>query len=176
VQDAFETIRDLLDLAAAQRPLGEQEGEKVLLAQVLERAIETAQEQARSKGIRLETEIPPEIHIHAQPADMDRIFSNLLDNGVKYTPSGGHVRLRVGQRNGAVYAEVSDTGIGIGKEDQERVFEGFYRTQEAKSSGEIGTGLGLSIVRKLVERWGGHLELKSQPGKGTSFTIIFPAV
>ena len=176
VHDAFETIRDLLDLAAAQRPLKEQEGRAVPLAQALEKAIETARERARDKGVRLEIDIPSETQIHARPADVDRIFSNLLDNGVKYTPTGGQVRLRVDQRNGEVHAEVSDTGIGIDSEDQERVFEGFYRTQAAKSSGEMGTGLGLSIVRKLVERWGGRLQLKSEPGQGTSFTVVFPVV
>lgn len=175
VQDAFETIRDLLDLAAAQRPLREQEGESVLLAQALERAIETARERARNKGIALQVEIPANTRVFAQAADMDRIFSNLLDNGVKYTPAGGEVNLRVDQQDGEVQAQVSDNGIGIGSEDLERIFEGFYRTQEAKSSGEMGTGLGLSIVKKLVDRWGGRLELESKRGKGTSFTIFLPA-
>jgi signal transduction histidine kinase len=175
VQDAFETIRDLLDLAAAQRPLKEREGESVLLAPALERAIETAGERARNKGIVLRVEIPAGTQVFAQPADIDRIFSNLLDNGVKYTPTGGQVSLLVDQRNGEVYTKVSDSGIGIGSEDLEKIFEGFYRTQEAKSSGEMGTGLGLSIVKKLVDRWGGRLELESKRGKGTSFTIILPA-
>lgn len=174
VQDAFETIRDLLDLAAAQRTLGENAGEVVRLSHALERAIETARERARGKEVVLDIQIPAETRVYALPADMDRIFSNLLDNSVKYTPSGGRVRLSVELRDGEVHAEVSDTGIGIGKEDQEKIFEGFYRTQEAKASGEMGTGLGLSIVRKLVDRWGGRLKLESAPGKGTLFTVIFP--
>jgi signal transduction histidine kinase len=176
VQDAFETIRDLLDLAAAQRPLKQREGETVLLAQALERAIETARERARNKGVVLQIEIPSGTQVFGQPADMARIFSNLLDNGVKYTPTGGEVMLQVERRNGEVHAEVRDTGIGIGDEDRERIFEGFYRTQEAKSSGEMGTGLGLSIVKQLVDRWGGRLKVESQPGKGTTFTIVLPAV
>jgi signal transduction histidine kinase len=175
VDDAFETIRDLLDLAAAQRPLDEHPGEPIILASALEKAVELARERANSKGVELEVSIPEnDILVALRPEDVDRIFSNLLDNSLKYTAEGGRVKLDVRSGDERVQIEVSDTGIGIEPKDQERIFEGFYRTAAAKSTGEMGTGLGLSIVKKLVERWGGELQLESTPGKGTRFTITLP--
>ena len=172
VTDSFDLIRDLLDLAAAQRPLEGGEVESVHLGQTLQKAIETASERARSKGVDFATAIfPGDIVVQAQAADIERIFSNLLDNAVKYTPHGGSVRFEIAGENGHVLAKVSDTGIGIDPRDQERIFEGYYRTQAAKDSGEIGTGLGLSIVKRLVDRYGGKLELQSAPGQGTCFVV-----
>ena len=69
---------------------------------------------------------------------------------------------------------MTDTGIGIRPEDQERIFAGFYRTEAAKETGEPGTGMGLSIVKKLVERWGGTVKLESAPGKGSRFEVELP--
>lgn len=174
VTDAFDTIRDLLDMAAAQRPLDEEEIEEVDLNAVLERIVENIRERAASKGVELEVKMPQAATVRARAEDMDRIFSNLLDNGVKYTPAGGRVGLRLDRVGDSVRVEVSDTGIGIDAEDQERIFEGFYRSAAAKASGEMGTGLGLSIVKRLVERWGGELALRSAPGTGSHFVATFP--
>jgi signal transduction histidine kinase len=175
VKDALDMIRDLLDLAAAQRPLEEGTVENVQLSQALQKVIETARERARGKGVEFSTIIAPaDIVVQARPADLERIFSNLLDNAVKYTPSGGRVCLEILSEDGCVRAEVSDTGIGIEILDQERVFDGFYRTQAAKQTGEMGTGLGLSIVKRLVDRYGGKMELESAPGKGARFIVTLP--
>jgi signal transduction histidine kinase len=105
---------------------------------------------------------------------MERIFSNLLDNAVKYTPRGGSVSFEIAYDDGTVHAMISDTGIGVDAADQERIFDGFFRTQAAKNSGEMGTGLGLSIVKNLVDRYGGKLELVSAAGKGARFIITLP--
>ena len=106
---------------------------------------------------------------------MSRIFSNLLDNAVKYTPSGGRVSFHVEAQEDRVRIEVADTGIGISEADQDRVFGGFYRTEAAKETGEVGTGLGLSIAKQLVERWKGTIELQSAPGEGSRFIVTLPA-
>jgi signal transduction histidine kinase len=175
VRDAFDLIRDLLDLAAAQRPLDEGASEDVVMSRALEQTVEAARERARGKGVELEVEMPARnLTVRAQAGDIERIFSNLLDNALKYTPSSGRVRFLVREVDGCVQAEVSDTGIGIDPHDQERIFEGFYRTEAAKNTGEMGTGLGLSIVKRLIDRWGGKLELDSTPGKGSRFVITFP--
>lgn len=175
ITDAFDMIRDLLDLAAAQRPLEEEAKEEVVLQEALRSAVEIARERAVAKNVHFSSRLPAEtIKLRGYAADIDRIFSNLLDNAIKYTPSGGNVTLTVNRGHGDVKLEVIDTGIGIGEEEQEKVFEGFYRTQNAKATGEIGTGLGLSIVKRLVERWGGSIALTSSQGKGTSVTITLP--
>lgn len=175
VRDTFDLIRDLLDLAAAQRPLEEGTVQCVHLNQVLKKIVETTRERANSKGVEFRTVLAAgEIVIQAQPADMERIFSNLLDNAVKYTPRGGSVRLEIACEDGTVRTMISDSGIGIDAADQERIFDGFYRTQAAKDSGEMGTGLGLSIVKHLVDRYGGKLELVSAAGQGSRFIITLP--
>jgi len=175
IQDAFDIIRDFLDLAAAQRPREKEAIEPVELGEALQRAVESARETARGKDVEFTSKIEPGLMIRVETADLDRIFSNLLENAVKYTPAGGHVEIVAGPfREGFVRVEVSDTGIGIPKDEQERVFEGFYRTREAKATGAVGTGLGLSIVQTLAERIGARLELESEPGKGTRFKVFLP--
>jgi len=175
VQDAFDTIRDLLDLAAAQRPLEERPPEAVDFKKSLKDAVESARERAGEKGVIFEVKMPDSpIEVPVPAADINRIFSNLLDNAVKYTPSGGKVTFSVLREKENIFARILDTGIGIPEEEQEKIFEGFYRTQKAKATGEIGTGLGLSIVKKLTERWQLGLELESSPGSGTTFTVTIP--
>jgi signal transduction histidine kinase len=173
--ELLEMIRDLLDLAAAQRPLAERPAEPVALLTSLERTLETLRARATHKGVALEIHLPAEIRVLAEAEDLERIFANLMDNAVKYTPTGGKVNLEVRQEGDQVVGRVRDTGIGIANEDQESVFRGFYRTQEAKATGELGTGIGLSIVKKLVTRWGGNLELESAAGQGSQFTVRLPA-
>lgn len=174
IQDSIDMIRDLLDLAAAQRIEDTVAVEPIRFDQSLGRALETAREQARSKGLAFDEEIEASnCPLQIKPDDLERIFSNLLNNAVKYTRAGG-VRFGAKLTDGWLDAWVEDTGIGIQKEDIEKVFKGFYRTAAAKATGEGGTGLGLSIVRKIIERVGGTLSVESEPGKGTRFDVHLP--
>ena len=176
IQDSMDTIRDLLDLAAAQRMEDGAPAEPVRFDQSLTRALETAREQARTKGLAFDENIEAAgCLLQIKPDDLERIFSNLLNNAVKYTRSGG-VRFGAKYADGWLEAWVEDTGIGIQKEDIERVFKGFYRTAAAKATGEGGTGLGLSIVRKIIDRVGGTLSIESEPGRGTRFDIRLPLI
>jgi signal transduction histidine kinase len=174
IHDALDLIRDLLDLAGAQRFI-EGEAEKVLLCQALEKTLELTRERARSKNIEMDVRIPsPDVAIHVQASDIERIFTNFLDNAVKYTPPGGRVSLTITSDESAVRVEVADTGIGIDPRDHARIFEGFYRTPAAKATSEMGTGLGLSIVRRLLDRCHAKLELHSAIGQGSRFIVTFP--
>lgn len=175
VQDVFDLVRDLLDLAAAQRPLTSAPESRVEVHQALAKVIETARERARAKGLEFHaTEVSDEMFVEAQSSDLERIVSNLLDNAVKYTAPGGSIRFEAALEESAVRLTVADTGIGIDKKECQRIFEDFYRTQAAKDTGEMGTGLGLSIVQRLVERNGGKVDLESAPGEGTRFIITLP--
>lgn len=174
--ELLETIRDLLDLAAAQRPLVGRPAESVVLLACLRRTLETVMDRAAQKGVSVTLDVPDTgITVKAEEGDVDRIFGNLLDNAVKYTPAGGTVVLAAYPHDDAVEVVVSDTGIGVREEDRERVFEGFFRTQAAKETGEEGTGMGLSIVRRLVARWGGQIDLYSAPGQGSRFVARLAA-
>lgn len=176
VDDAFELIRDLLELASAQRPVEDDQDVNADLGSALESTLDGIRQVAEAKGLEFLVECQAEpIWVRAEAKDLERIFANLLDNAVKYTQTGGSVRFTVRLRGDTVVAEIKDTGIGIAKTEQQRVFDGFYRGRAAKQSGELGTGLGLSIVKSLVGRWGGAIDLVSREGEGTTVKVTLPA-
>jgi len=176
VQELLDLVRDLLDLANARRATHDLSSEPVVLAESLGPALETAREQAEMKQVQFAIEGDgQEAAVAAQADDVRLIFTNLLENAVKYTPGGGTVTYRAEHRGEMVSVVVRDSGIGIDAEDREKIFQGFYRSDAAKATGETGTGVGLVIVDKLVERWRGTLELASTPGEGTAFTVCLPA-
>lgn len=174
--ELLDLVRDLLDLAYAQRPAMHLAPEPVPLGAALAQTLETMGERAELKHVHLVVEgIDDRAVVCAEAEDVRRIFTNLLENAVKYTPAGGTVTLRVRREADRITAEVRDTGIGIADKDRERIFKGFFRTEAAKATGEHGTGVGLSIVRRLVSRWRGSLELESTPGQGSCFTVVLRA-
>ncbi|MGZ3430122.1 MAG: sensor histidine kinase, partial [Polyangia bacterium] len=102
------------------------------------------------------------------------ILSNLVDNAIKYTPAGGRVSVRAEARGGKVRIFVEDTGPGIPKEHHQRLFERFYRGDDARSRDLGGTGLGLAIVKHLVLANGGDVSVESDVGKGSRFIVALP--
>lgn len=108
--------------------------------------------------------------------ELHSAIANLVNNAIRYTPSGGSVLVSwMVRADGAGELEVRDTGIGIDKEHLPRLAERFYRVDGSRSRDTGGTGLGLSIVKHVVQRHGGELEIRSEPGKGSSFKLVFPA-
>jgi signal transduction histidine kinase len=99
-------------------------------------------------------------------------LSILVDNAIKYTPEGGEVRVWAHESDGQVGVTVRDTGVGIPEEELPRIFERFYRTDEARTRG--GAGLGLAIARQIAETHGGTIEVRSTPGKGSTFILQIP--
>ena len=100
---------------------------------------------------------------------------NLVDNAVRFTPEGGHVTVSARRRNGSVEVMVSDTGAGIPAEHLPRLFERFYRADQARARGDGGTGIGLAIARSVVEAHGGQIRAESEPGRGSIFTFDLPS-
>jgi two-component system phosphate regulon sensor histidine kinase PhoR len=105
---------------------------------------------------------------------VEGIFTNLISNAVKYTPEGGKVWVHLGEESGFVKANVSDTGIGIKKEDLPRIFDKFYRVKNIETRQIVGTGLGLSIVKSIVDAHLGSITVESEEGGGTTFTVSLP--
>lgn len=175
IKDAFNTIRDLLDLAKAENAASEDHGMRCVFQEAVKKAFGTARERAAGKNIDIKFRVPANpVYLRPGADDVDRIISNLLDNAVKYTNTGGNVELSARIHGDYLLVSVRDSGIGIAPEDHSRVFEGFYRTKEAKASKEMGTGLGLSIVKQLVNHWGGRVSLKSEINSGSTFKVELP--
>lgn len=173
--DFLETlINDLLDLAASRTPeLAEKEGPVALNASV-GRAALLLQPQAEEKGISFVTRLGrEELIVWATEDGLDRVFTNLISNAVKYTPPGGSITISVERIGEQARVQVSDTGIGIPVEALPHLFKEFYRAPNARQFA-IGTGLGLVIVKELVERYKGTIHVESEVNKGTTFTVSFP--
>lgn len=125
----------------------------------------------------LEYEVHAECHDAIADVDADmweKIVLNLISNAFKYTRQGT-VKVHVGCHEGNVRFSVTDTGVGIGTEDQPRIFERFYRVNSADGRSQEGTGIGLALVREMVQLLKGRVEVQSEPGKGSTFTVVIPA-
>lgn len=169
---------DLLLLAKSDSGTIEMEKEPVNLSALIEEAAQHVQPLAEEKHLILQV-LPgqSDVEIRGDRFRLKQLILNLVENAIHYTPAGGKVVVRA-DRGNAFYAvlEVSDTGIGIAPEDQERIFERFYRTDKARNRREGGTGLGLAIVKWIVESHGGKIEVHSKPKQGSTFTVYLPFV
>jgi len=125
-------------------------------------------------GITLEP-VAEDVQIAGDRELMEYACYNLLTNAVKYSPQETEVTVSVGRDGGDIRIAVRDQGMGMDQKEVKQVFQKFYRTKKAEESGEAGTGIGLSIVQQIVEQHGGEIEVVSQPGKGSCFTLVLPA-
>ncbi len=149
--------------------------EPIALDEVVSDCARAAQVLAVRKGVRLKLENESaSITLNGDEEMIKRMILNLLDNAVKYTPEGGEISLALGRQNGNAEIVVSDSGIGISDDDQQRVFDRFYRVDKARSRALGGAGLGLSIVRCIVEAHGGVVRIESTPRRGSTFTVSLP--
>ncbi|MGQ9503212.1 MAG: sensor histidine kinase [Anaerolineae bacterium] len=144
------------------------------LSELLHVIAEQVRPLADARGLTLTEEVLPELSIVGDPDHLIRLFLNLLDNAVKYTPPGGQVTLRAGKEQTGVWVAVSDTGPGIPSEHLPHLFERFYRVEEARSRESGGAGLGLAIVYEIARWHGGTVEVQSEPGCGATFIIHLP--
>jgi len=130
---------------------------------------------AEEKGQSLKTEVRVKKGIlKGNESWFYEAAKNLVENAIKYTPEGGSIRLDARNDAENVIIEVSDTGIGIAESEHERIFERFYRVEASRGSGGGGSGLGLALVKDIASFFGGGVELKSEPGKGSTFTLRLP--
>jgi signal transduction histidine kinase len=168
-------IEDLLELSRLER-LDELAREKIKLTDVVQASILAIKPMAQSRSIDLKMEADElGLTIEGNSVLLSRAVGNLLDNAIKYTPTGGQVQITFGQNSGQVLVSVIDNGPGIRAKDLPRVFEKFYRARPELD--EIpGTGLGLAIVKTIVEQHHGQVWVESQPNIGSTFTLALPLV
>jgi signal transduction histidine kinase len=170
-----ELLRDLLALGALKDRLPTRRKTELNLVGIVQRVAEVLQPEAEARGIILTLDLPKTpLTFPTTEEDMYRLLGNLMENAVKYTPSGGKVSLALKASESQVTIAVSDTGIGISPEALPHIFDEFYRAANVKELGTEGTGLGLSLVKRIVDLYQGEVDVKSELGKGTAFTVSLP--
>jgi signal transduction histidine kinase len=142
---------------------------------IVHEIVETLSPVAANKGLTLQTDIPREMPlVSGDPMLLRQAITNLVDNAIKYTPSGGQVQVKLSADNGAFQVAVSDSGVGIAPADQAHLFEKFFRVKQRGSTQVKGSGLGLAIVKSIIERHGGRVWMESRLGKGSTFFVEVP--
>jgi signal transduction histidine kinase len=174
-QELLALVDDLLNLSRIKDVKLKTAKQDVSLQQILDQVLSLHGPEAERKEIILQVDCQDCPSIRADPTHIKQLWTNLISNAIKYTPQKGSVSVRLWIDESTLVGQVADTGIGIAQEDLPRLFEEFYRTEQAKSFAQYGTGLGLSIVKEIVEEHGGGISVDSELGKGTRFTFRLPA-
>lgn len=168
-------IDDLFELARIEAGALTLDREPAALQDLLSDTLEGMRLTAAARGVTLAGDLAGEVRpVALDPAKIQRVLTNLVQNAIRHTPPGGRVHLTAHDLSGYVEVTVRDTGEGIAPEDLPRIFDRFYRGDRARSRGQGGTGLGLAIARGIVEAHGGTIEAASAPGQGSVFRFTLP--
>ena len=166
-------VNNLLDLARLEKGSRQLEVRPESPESLLQPAADAIRPRAEDKGVEIVLDVPPGLPPVAVDATrLGHALRNLLDNSLTYTDRGGRITLAARADSDAVTLSVADTGIGITPEAAPHVFERFYRADQARSREQGGFGLGLSIVKWIAESHKGTVQLSSQPGVGSTFTVL----
>ncbi len=167
-------VQDIIELSRLTSTNVVQEGEPVDINAVVSEAVDRNKLPAEARNIQVVVGGTAGAAVHGDFELLTTAFRNLIDNAIRYSPDGSRVGVGIRSRDGLACVSVTDQGPGISADEQERVFERFYRLDSARSRQTGGTGLGLSIVRHVVSNHGGEVTIWSQPGQGSTFTVRLP--
>jgi two-component system phosphate regulon sensor histidine kinase PhoR len=165
-------VEDIMLLSGLDEGNREAVLEDVNLAEIAEDVADSLQGKAQQLGIEIRIDAEAEVLYHANATQMRELLFNLVDNGIQYNQPGGKVLVKLSKENGKVKLSVTDTGIGIPRAEQARVFERFYRVDKSRSKKLGGTGLGLAIVKHICLLYGAQIEVNSSVGEGSTFTVV----
>ena len=173
-------VNDLLDISRIETGKTGLDLRPLDIPQIIDQVVEghlDGRIQHESRELQVSTQFAPSLPlVNADHARITQILTNLLDNALNYTPDGGQIMVNAKATHSYVYITVKDSGIGIAKENQGKIFDRFFRAEDSDVQRVPGTGLGLAIVRSLIEMHGGRLKVESSLGKGSSFTFNLPVV
>ena len=165
-------LTTLMDISEAETGVMRLDRTAVDVAAVAAETVELYEDVADQRGVALSSDVPDGLLASADRPRLRQVLANIVDNAVKYTPSGGRVSIKGRAAGDDVVIEVADTGIGVAPEHLQRVWDRLYRADG--TGAERGLGLGLSLVKAVVEAHGGRAEVSSAPGKGTTLTLVLP--
>jgi signal transduction histidine kinase len=175
-EQMINTTNGLLRLANAERTDAEQAFVWCDLETVLDQIFQdfdSSLTQKSMKVVRETGDVP--LQIKAREDDIKIVLKNIIENAIKFSPQSGTLLLKANFESSKVRIEITDTGIGLRKDELSKIFDRFWRSDEARSHTSGGSGLGLSIVYSIVHQYNGSIDVKSQPGEGTTFTVFLPA-
>jgi two-component system phosphate regulon sensor histidine kinase PhoR len=171
----YALVEDVLSLARLESPAAELDLSEISLPEFLQEILRDWEKRLEAKQLKSHLDVPLDLpKLEADESRLQEIIYNLLDNAVKYSQPGGRISLQAAVSGDRVRISVSDEGIGIRANDLPRIFERFYRADKARSRELGGTGLGLSIVKHIAQLHGGTAEAQSEPGKGTTISVLLP--
>ncbi len=165
-------LNTLMDISEAESGVMHLQREPLSLGAVVARAVDLYREVADAKGIVLTARTPDDVRVEADATRFEQVAANLIDNALKYTPAGGRVDVEVRTDGDRARFTVRDTGLGIPPEERPRIWDRLFRGDASRA--ERGLGLGLSLVKAVVEEHGGTVDVESEPGKGSQFTVSLP--
>lgn len=167
------TLTALMDISEAEAGTMRLLRARVRVAEVVDQAVDLYADEAEEKGVGIHATVLSDLYVVGDQTRVRQVLANLIENGVKYTDTGGRVDIGAKQTGNAVTITVRDTGIGIDPADLLRVWDRLYRADVSRSA--RGSGLGLSLVKAVVEAHGGHVSVSSTPGQGSVFSVTLPA-
>jgi two-component system phosphate regulon sensor histidine kinase PhoR len=164
-----ELVENLLDVSRFERGVISLRRRETVLQDLIHRVVHVQQAEAEHKQIALITRLhPTPLHAHVDPQRMTQVITNLVGNAINYTPEGGEISIELEPDGGQAVMRIGDTGIGIAPDMLEQVFEPFFRADDKAAE---GTGLGLTIAREIVHLHGGTIDVESELGQGSVFTV-----
>ncbi|MFQ6100866.1 MAG: GAF domain-containing protein [Anaerolineae bacterium] len=170
-------VSDLLNISRIESGRVELSPKAIRIERMISQVITTMEKRAKDKGLVLRQDAPPDLpSVFADPARVVQILTNLVANAYQYTPAGGEIVVSARAHGDEVHVSVRDTGIGIAPQDQEKIFDRFFRADDPLVQEVSGTGLGLPIVKSLTEMQGGRIWVESELGEGSRFTFTLPTV
>jgi signal transduction histidine kinase len=173
-------VNDLLDISRIETGKTGLDLRPLDIPQIIEQVVDghlKGRIQHEARTLDVETKLAPSLPlVNADHARITQVLTNLLDNALNYTPDNGRITINAKATHSYVHISIKDSGIGIAKENQEKIFDRFYRADDSEVQRIPGTGLGLAIVRSLIEMHGGRLKVESELGKGSTFTFNIPVV
>jgi two-component system sensor histidine kinase SenX3 len=168
-------VQQIIDLSRLQNDILSDDATTIKIGELVSEATEHSATDAEHKSIQIVTAVEPDLFVHGDRAQLHAAVSNLVENAVTYSPDGSRVTVTAQLDGEDVRLTVADNGIGIPGDELDRIFERFYRVDPARARTTGGTGLGLSIVKHVAASNGGTVEVWSEPGLGSSFTLVLPA-